>query len=130
MVRSTVLRGFDQQMARLVASEMEQRGVKFLHKCVPKFVEKQEDGRIVVHWVNLDSNADFSDVFDTVLFAVGRRALTEELSVSSAGVITHPENGKIFVQDEQTNIPHIYAVGDVLHVSNYLFWTLIFMKHL
>jgi pyruvate/2-oxoglutarate dehydrogenase complex dihydrolipoamide dehydrogenase (E3) component len=32
MVRSVVLRGFDQQMAQLIASAMEEKGVKFLHK--------------------------------------------------------------------------------------------------
>jgi pyruvate/2-oxoglutarate dehydrogenase complex dihydrolipoamide dehydrogenase (E3) component len=52
-----------------------------------------------------------------VLFAVGRRALTKELCVESAGVKTVPESGKIFAENEQTNVKHIFAVGDVLHVS-------------
>lgn len=32
MVRSVPLRGFDQQMANIIAAEMEHKGVKFLHK--------------------------------------------------------------------------------------------------
>lgn len=55
--------------------------------------------------------------FDTVLIATGRRALTSELKVSKAGVQIVPDNSKIDAKNEQTNVPHIYAVGDVLHVS-------------
>lgn len=52
MVRSIVLRGFDQQMANLVAEEMEQRGVHFIYQAKPKKVAKQEDGRLLVDWVD------------------------------------------------------------------------------
>lgn len=115
MVRSVVLRGFDQQMAGLIADEMAERGVKFLHKCIPLSVEKQADNRLLVRWKKVTDNTEDQDVYDTVLFAVGRRALTTELAVSAAGVKTLPESGKIAVSDECTNVPHIFAVGDVLH---------------
>lgn len=49
--------------------------------------------------------------------AIGRRALTEETAVSNAGVKVIPENAKIDSDNEQTNIPNVFAVGDVLHVS-------------
>lgn len=52
MVRSVVLRGFDQQMAQLLTNEMEDRGVKFLHKCVPVHVEKKANGKLRVQWKN------------------------------------------------------------------------------
>ena len=51
------------------------------------------------------------------MFAIGRKALTKDLKLDNAGVITVSENSKINAQNEQTNIVHIYAVGDVLHVS-------------
>lgn len=38
MVRSILLRGFDQEMAERVGSYMEQHGVKFLRKFVPVMV--------------------------------------------------------------------------------------------
>jgi len=47
-----VLRGFDQQMANLVAEEMEQRGVHFIYQAKPKKVAKQEDGRLLIDWVD------------------------------------------------------------------------------
>lgn len=114
MVRSIVLRGFDQQMATLVAEEMEQRGVHFIYQAKPKAVEKQADGRLLVHWV--DKNGEVhQDVYDTVLFAIGRQALTEQLKLDNAGVKVVPETLKIDAVNEQTNVENIYAVGDVLH---------------
>lgn len=52
MVRSIVLRGFDQQMANIVAEEMEQRGVHFIYQAKPKRITKQEDGRLLVDYVD------------------------------------------------------------------------------
>jgi len=54
-----------------------------------------------------------SDVFDTVLFATGRNADTVQLGMDKAGVKIDT-NGKIHVHDnDQTSVPHIYAIGDV-----------------
>nr|XP_023026181.1 thioredoxin reductase 1, mitochondrial isoform X1 [Leptinotarsa decemlineata] len=114
MVRSVVLRGFDQQMAEVIAAEMQDKGVKFLHKCLPKAVEKLDDGKLKVTWVNAQKE-EFNDVFDTVLFAIGRRALTRELDLAKAGVKVAGDGEKIDAINEQTNVPHIYAVGDVLY---------------
>jgi pyruvate/2-oxoglutarate dehydrogenase complex dihydrolipoamide dehydrogenase (E3) component len=50
-----------------------------------------------------------------VLFAIGRYALTANLNLEKAGV-TCEKNGKFVVNDEeQTNVPNIYALGDVLY---------------
>lgn len=78
MVRSIFLRGFDQQMSNLVADAAAEKGVKFLHKTVPDSVEKQEDGRLLVRFTNAEGQQG-SDVYDTVLFAIGRKALTDDL---------------------------------------------------
>ncbi|XP_014483071.1 PREDICTED: thioredoxin reductase 1, mitochondrial isoform X2 [Dinoponera quadriceps] len=114
MVRSVVLRGFDQQMANIVAEEMEQRGVHFIYQAKPKKISKQNDGRLLVDWVDKAGEVH-QDVYDTVLFAIGRRPLTEELKPENVGLELHPETGKFEAINEQTNIPNIYAVGDVLH---------------
>jgi pyruvate/2-oxoglutarate dehydrogenase complex dihydrolipoamide dehydrogenase (E3) component len=45
---------------------------------------------------------------------IGRHADTIELGLEAAGVIINPSNGKIIGRNEQSNVPHIYAVGDVL----------------
>lgn len=114
MVRSIILRGFDQQMANMVAEEMQHRGVNFVYQAKPKAIEKQEDGKLLVHWVDKDG-AVHQDLYDTVLFAIGRQALTRELKPENAGIKIVSESFKIDAVNEQTNVSHIYAVGDVLH---------------
>ena len=48
------------------------------------------------------------------MFAVGRYALTKGLNLENAGLKAEA-NGKFIVNDEeQTNVPNIYAIGDVL----------------
>jgi len=49
---------------------------------------------------------------DKILLAVGRRPNVEELGLTSAGVVVEKSGIKV---DEhmQTNVPHVYAVGDV-----------------
>lgn len=54
--------------------------------------------------------------FDTILVATGRKSLTEELNPAAAGLQLQPNSGKIHANAEQTNVPNIYAVGDILHV--------------
>ena len=52
--------------------------------------------------------------FDAVLVAVGRRANSENLGLENVGVEVS-ERGFIEVNDkQQSNIPHIYAIGDVV----------------
>lgn len=114
MVRSIILRGFDQQMANIVADAMKLKGIKFLEQCIPKSVEKQADGRLLIKWTD-NSGAEYSDVYDTVLFAIGRRALTKDLALENAGVVVKDGGDKIDAINEQTNVSHIYAVGDVLY---------------
>ncbi|KAM6161526.1 thioredoxin reductase 3 isoform 1-T1 [Erethizon dorsatum] len=87
MVRSVLLRGFDQEMAEKVGSYMEQHGVKFLRKFTPV----------------------------TVLLAVGRDSCTRKIGLEKIGVSINERSGKIPVNDvEQTSVPHVYAIGDIL----------------
>ena len=114
MVRSILLRGFDQDMAERIGSYMENHKVKFIRGTVPKKLEKPNpDGRILVHY-SLDGKDEVEE-YDTVMFAVGRYALTEGIGLDKAGVKVEP-NGKIMVNEfEQTNVENIYAIGDVIY---------------
>ncbi|CAH1371069.1 hypothetical protein MTP99_012558 [Tenebrio molitor] len=114
MVRSIVLRGFDQQMAKLISESMEERGIRFLRKCLPRRIEKLPGNALLITWTN-DNGQECCEQFDTVLFAIGRRALTRELGLDKAGVLLMGEGDKIYTINEQTNVPHIFAVGDVLY---------------
>jgi pyruvate/2-oxoglutarate dehydrogenase complex dihydrolipoamide dehydrogenase (E3) component len=58
---------------------------------------------------------EFVDEFNTVIFAIGRDACTNKIGLDKVGVKLNPKNGKILHDEkEATNIPNIYAIGDVL----------------
>lgn len=51
---------------------------------------------------------------DHILISTGRKAHTEKLNLSKAGVKSD-EKGRVMVNDTlQTNVPHIYGIGDVV----------------
>ncbi|TMS18825.1 Thioredoxin reductase 3 [Larimichthys crocea] len=118
MVRSILLRGFDQDMANRAGEHMEEHGVKFLRKYVPIKVEELEagtPGRLKVTAKSTETDEIIEGEYNTVLIAVGRDACTDKIGLDKAGVKVNPKNGKIPVNDEeQTNVPHIYAIGDIL----------------
>lgn len=118
MVRSILLRGFDQDMANRAGEYMEEHGVKFLRKYVPIKIDELEagtPGRLKVTAQSTESDDIIEGEYNTVLIAVGRDACTDKIGLDKAGVKVNPINGKIPVNDEeQTNVPHIYGIGDIL----------------
>ncbi|GIL79383.1 hypothetical protein Vretifemale_8743, partial [Volvox reticuliferus] len=113
MARSIFLRGFDQEIAEMIGRDLERRGVRIIRPAVPTaFARDGEQVRCT--FKNLDFGLEISESFDTVLLAVGRDACTSDLGLDRAGVIVDPRSGKIPVVAEQTNVPWIYAIGDVL----------------
>ena len=75
-------------------------------------VEPKEDGL----WVTFEGkNApEGAQRFDQVLVAVGRRPNGDQLDADKAGVTVN-ERGFVPVDNQQrTNVPHIYAIGDVV----------------
>jgi thioredoxin reductase (NADPH) len=114
MVRSILLRGFDQDIAGKIGKYMADHHTKFIQSSTPTKMEKPDaDGRIKVTY--MQDGVEKSDEYDTVLFAIGRYAITEGLNLPAAGLNVE-KNGKFIVNDvEQTNVPNIYALGDVLY---------------
>lgn len=111
MVRSILLRGFDQDMAEKIGKYMEAHHTKFIRGSVPHKVEKQESGRLNVFWKDTEGK-EITEEYDTVLFAIGRYAVTDELNCDVVG-LAREKNGKFKTREnESTNIDHIFAIGD------------------
>jgi len=117
MVRSILLRGFDQQMANLVGDHLERQGVKFIRECVPNKLELLEEGPPRKIKVTSQSNAGetVEGEYNTVLFAIGRYACTRNIGLEKIGVELSSKDGKVICNDaEQSSVPNVYAIGDVV----------------
>jgi dihydrolipoamide dehydrogenase len=74
-------------------------------------VETRSDGLAVSFE---GAKAPVEDVFDKVLVAVGRRPNGKLIGVENAGVLVD-DHGFILVDKQlRTNVPHIFAIGDVV----------------
>ena len=79
MVRSILLRGFDQQLANKIGDYMGEQGVKFIRQAVPLSITLNSEGKKVVTYKQGED--EIEDQFDTVLFAIGRSADTKGLNL-------------------------------------------------
>jgi thioredoxin reductase (NADPH) len=93
---------------------MQAQGTRFLLKCEVTKIEKLNTGKFNVHFINLENKSTHSETFDTVLYATGRGADTQGLNLSSTGVKFTSSGSIITDENDRTNIPHIYSVGDVV----------------
>ncbi len=103
-----ILRGFDHDVQATLAQEMSKKGVTIrLHTNVTELI-KSPDGQITAM---LDDDSEMQT--DLVMFATGRVPNVRGLGLRDAGVDVRPR-GMISVNEYScTNVPHIFAVGDV-----------------
>ena len=111
LVRSKPLRTFDQDTTKYVVDYMTNHGVKIVEGVLPQSIEKLPNGRLLVKY------GDTAEEFDTVLSAIGRSPDLRALGLEVFGeqAIARASNGKIIATNEQTTVPHVYAIGDVVH---------------
>jgi glutathione reductase (NADPH) len=106
------LRGFDEECTAHVAENMAKRGMHIHPETSPTKIEKNEDGTLTVHYKEKDGSSH-SLVAGLVMFGTGRKPNTNRLGMEKAGVEL-AEGGVVKVDKfSRTNVPHIYAVGDV-----------------
>ncbi|EFC48027.1 predicted protein [Naegleria gruberi] len=81
---------------------------------VSVMIEKLENNQKRVTFLNATENKEYTQDFDTVMFATGRYADVQGLNLAAIGV-QHTKEGKIIVNDEErTSVESIYAIGDVI----------------
>ncbi len=112
MRADNILRGFDNDLRVALRDGLAHAGVAFHANALPVRIEKTSDG-LVVHLSD-----GVAVTVDEVLVATGRNPHTKGLGLEKAGVAMRP-NGAVMVDDlSRTNVPSIFAVGDVTDVSN------------
>ena len=113
LVRSVLLRSFDQGIANKIGDYMEKIGIPILYKHVVQKVDKLENGQLKVTYQNKEDDSIHEENFDNVFYAIGRTPNTMTLHLEAAGVEIDPETTKIKTNEkDQTNVAHIYALGD------------------
>jgi len=103
-----ILRGFDDEVRDFVANEMRKKGVDMRVGVKVSALERGADGIRVL----LAGGGEL--LADAVLYATGRAPNSRGLGLESLGVSLAP-NGAIEVDEHyRTNVPSIYALGDVI----------------
>lgn len=102
------LRTFDPILGDTLIDWMGQTGLTVHKKTQVAKVEGQSGGPLTIH-----TDTGKTIEVDTLIWAIGRRASTEDIGLDKAGVKTN-EKGDIIVDEyQQTNVPSITAIGDV-----------------
>ncbi|WP_395666802.1 dihydrolipoyl dehydrogenase [Methylocella sp.] len=106
-----ILPGIDGETAKQFQRILQKQGFGFHlgHK-----VTKVEKGERLKATIEPAAGGDVQTLeADVVLVAIGRRPVTDGLGLEAAGVAT--ERGRVVIDQKfQTNVPGIYAIGDVV----------------
>lgn len=105
-----ILPPFDSDIAKRLKQALAKKGIEIITGAAAKKIEQQEDGMITVTYEAKGKEACVEST--DLLMAVGRAPRVDSLSLENTGVEFSPRG--ITVDDNmQTNVPHIYAIGDV-----------------
>ena len=107
VVRSKLLRGFDDDLGRELDDAMQRDGVDIVYGCNIVSIEKTAAG-LVAH---MDNGEKLEA--DSIMYATGRNPNTTGIGLEEAGVELGG-GGEILVDEySKTNVDSIYAIGDV-----------------
>lgn len=107
-----VLRGFDEDIRDFLVAEMIKKGIKFMPNTKVDRIEQVGTG-FTVH-----ATAGETVPTDLVMYATGRVPNTKNLGLESIGVALDKVGAIVVNEDYQTNVPSIYALGDVTNRVN------------
>ncbi|MGM0878571.1 MAG: dihydrolipoyl dehydrogenase [Bacillota bacterium] len=107
-----ILVGFEKQMSAIVKRNLKKKGNVEIHtKAMAKGVQETENGVKVTFEVKGEEQTIEADY---LLVTVGRRPNTDELGLEQVGV-EMTDRGIIKIDKQcRTNIPNIYAIGDIV----------------
>ncbi|MBN9018045.1 MAG: glutathione-disulfide reductase [Rhizobiales bacterium] len=107
-----LLRGFDEDLRHKLREEIEKHGIRLVLADSPAEILKADEELVLRTKGGLDIRAG------EVMIATGRRPNTAGLGLEAAGVAVDAAGAVIVDDYSQTNVPSIYAVGDVTNRVN------------
>lgn len=106
-----ILGGFEKQMSSLVKRRLKKKGVNIITEAMAKGAEETKNGVKVTY--EAKGKEETLEV-DYVLVTVGRKPNTDEIGLDELG-IEKTDRGIIKIDKQcRTNIPNIYAIGDIV----------------
>ncbi len=109
-IMDQLLPGSDPEVVRVVHRKLESKGVKVFLKSKVAHVDKT-DSEARAEIDTPDGKVTLG--FDRILVSVGRKPRTEKLNLQKMGVQTDARGYVITDNRMQTNVPGVYAIGDV-----------------
>src|SRR5262245_23252072 len=104
----------DGEIAGLVRKSLERQGIEF-HLDTKVTGARTSSRQVTVTTVGSDKR-EGAFTGDKVLVAVGRRPYVDGLGLAEAGVVHDAKTARVEVNDRyETNVPGIYAIGDLIH---------------
>jgi glutathione reductase (NADPH) len=104
----TILRGYDEQIRDRLLQISMIKGIEFRFNAPFEKIEKLDGGMMRIFMKGCDPIEA-----DCLLFATGRRPKTDGLGLDAARVAINEKGAIVVDEDNRTNVPSIYAVGDV-----------------
>ena len=110
-----VLPNFDRDLAKRLRTSLKKRGIEFHTNAAAKEISPlptspKGEENLIVHFEEKGKLQSLEA--DLVLMAVGRAANLNALNLADVGIETTPR-GIVVDEHMQTNVPGIYAIGDV-----------------
>ena len=108
-----ILGGMDGEVSKQFQRILAKQGMDFKLSAKVTGVEKSDSGAKVTFEPVKGGDAETLDA-DVVLISTGRKPFTEGLGLEDAGVVLD-ERGRVRTDNHyQTNVPGVYAIGDVI----------------
>ena len=106
--KDSVLRSFDTMLSSELMDAMDREHIDIASRVIPQAVEKTDEGLVL----QAEDGRSFGPV-DCLVWAIGRSPNRDDLDIENAGV-ERDEDGFIPTDKfQQTNVEHIFALGDV-----------------
>ncbi|MDU8925135.1 glutathione-disulfide reductase [Pasteurellaceae bacterium LIM206] len=103
------LRNMDPMITETLVEVLAQDGIKLHTGAIPQEVVKNADGSLT-----LELEDGRSQTVETLIWAIGREPATDAINLQAAGVETNARGFIKVDKYQNTNIPGIYAVGDII----------------
>ncbi|MDG4549137.1 MAG: glutathione-disulfide reductase [Candidatus Contendobacter sp.] len=107
--RDQVLRSFDAMLREQLMERLREDGIRVMTRTQVRAVARLATGALSLHC----EGADPVPNVNVVLWAIGRQPNTAALELAAAGVTLNPDGFIPTDPYQNTNVPGVYAIGDV-----------------